>query len=438
MSIKDKIAEKLPAWRERTNRLIKEHGTFKLADVTVDQIFGGIRGVPIEVSDISYVDPKEGLRLRGYTVPEVLQLLPKPRNGEYPLIGGLFYLLMTGDMPTQEDAEEVEVEWKVRSNIPDHVFQVLRAMPKYSHPMTLFSQAILSLQTESIFARRYYYGIQNKYDYWSLYLQDSLNLTAKLPVIAANIFNLKYREGVFVNPNPSLDWASNFAYMIGREEKEYQDLTRLFMVLHSDHEGANVSAHASHLVGSALSDVYLSCSAGMDGLAGPLHGLANQECLRWLLGVRDFFEGLPTQEQLEEYLRRTLKEGKLIPGYGHAVLRVTDPRFTAQAEFARKYLPNDEIFKLVMMIFNTLPNILMENGKVKNPWPNVDAINGTLQYHYGVQEFDFYTVMFGLSRILGLSTHITWSRVLTKPIERPKSLTTPMLENLIQGVPLEE
>jgi citrate synthase len=196
MSIKDRIAEKIPAWRERTNQLVKEHGTFKIADVTVDQIFGGIRGVPIEVSDISYVDPYEGLRLRGYTVPEVLQLLPKPRNSDYPLVGGLYYLLMTGELPTQEDAEEVEVEWKVRSNIPDHVFQVLRAMPKYSHPMTLFSQAILSLQTESIFARRYYYGIQTKLDYWSLFLQDSLNLTAQLPVIAANIYNLKYREGV--------------------------------------------------------------------------------------------------------------------------------------------------------------------------------------------------------------------------------------------------
>lgn len=433
MSIKEKIAEKIPDWRERTNRLIKEHGSFKIADVTVEQIFGGIRGVPIEVSDISYVDPYEGLRLRGYTVPEVLKLLPKPRNAEYPLLGGLYYLLMTGELPTQADADEVEVEWKVRSNIPDHVFQVLRAMPKYTHPMTLFTQAILALQTESIFSRRYYYGIQNKMDYWSLFLQDSLNLTAKLPVIAANIFNLKYRDGIYVDPLPNLDWASNFAYMIGREEKDYQELCRLFMILHSDHEGANVSAHASHLVGSALSDVFMSCSAGMNGLAGPLHGLANQECLRWLLDVRDYFEGIPTREQLVDYLTKSIADGKLIPGYGHAVLRVTDPRFTAQAEFARKYLPDDELFHLVMAVYEVFPGILMKGGKVKNPWPNVDAINGTLQYHYGIQEFDFYTVMFGMSRILGLSTHITWSRVLTKPIERPKSLTTTLLENMIQA-----
>ncbi|HEX7394658.1 MAG TPA: citrate (Si)-synthase [Anaerolineaceae bacterium] len=433
MNIKHKIAAKLPAAREQAAKLVKEHGTFKIADVTIEQIYGGIRGVPIQISDVSFIDPKDGIRLRGYSIPEVIQKLPKPERGEYPLVGGLYYLLMTGDIPTQSEAEEVEIEWKVRNNLPDHVFQVLRAMPKYTHPMTLFSQAILALQTESIFARRYYYGIDKK-DYWDIYLQDSLNLTAKLPIIAANIYNLKYRDGVFVHPDPNLDWGANFAYMLGKNDDMYQDLCRLFLVLHSDHEGANVSAHASHLVGSALSDVYFSSSAGMNGLAGPLHGLANQECLRWLLEVYRHFKGLPSREQLEAYLEESLNAGELIPGYGHAVLRVTDPRFTAQAEFAKKYLPDDELFRLVMLVFDTLPPLLIKQGKARNPWPNVDAINGSLQYHFGLKEFDFYTVVFGLSRILGLTTHITWSRALGRPIERPKSLTTKILEGMVDGV----
>lgn len=431
MNVKDRIRSKLPEWRERTARLVREHGSFKVADVTVEQIFGGIRGVPIQVSDVSYVDPNEGIRFRGYTVPEVLEMLPKPQRGEYPLVGGLYYLLMTGEIPTPEEAEDIEVEWKVRSNLPDHVFQVLKAMPRYTHPMTLFSQAILALQTESIFARRYYYGIHNKADYWEAFLQDSLNLTAKLPVLAANIYNLKYRDGIYVNPEPNRDWASNFAHMIGRDTPDYADLCRLFFILHSDHEGANVSAHASHLVGSALSDVYLSCSAGMDGLAGPLHGLANQECLRWLLNIREHFGELPERADLEKYLANALAHNEIIPGYGHAVLRVTDPRFTAQAEFAEKFMPEDEIYQLVMMVYDSLPPLLIQQGKVKNPYPNVDAINGTLQYHYDVKEFDFYTVLFGLSRVLGLTTHITWSRILGKPIERPKSLTTGILEEMI-------
>ncbi len=430
MNIKHKIAAKLPAAREQAGKLVKEHGSFKIADVTIEQIYGGIRGVPIQISDVSFVDPTEGIRLRGYTIPEVLEKLPRPDGAEYPLVGGLYYLLMTGDIPTQAEAEEVEVEWKVRNNLPEHVFQVLRSMPRYTHPMTLFSQAILALQTESIFARRYYYGIDRK-DYWDIYLQDSLNLTAKLPTIAANIYNLKYRDGIFVHPDPNLDWAANFAYMLGKPDATYQDLCRLFLVLHSDHEGANVSAHTSHLVGSALADVYLSSSAGMDGLAGPLHGLANQECLRWLLDIQRHFKGLPSHEELETYLEQSLNAGELIPGYGHAVLRVTDPRFTAQAEFARKYMPDDELFRLVMLVFDILPGLLIKQGKAKNPYPNVDAINGALQYHYGMKEFDFYTVVFGLSRILGLTTHVTWSRALGKPIERPKSLTTSILEGMV-------
>jgi len=217
-------------------------------------------------------------------------------------------------------------------------------------------------------------------------------------------------------------------------DREYQDLMRLFIVLHSDHEGANVSAHTAQLVNSALSDVYYATSAGMNGLAGPLHGLANQECLRWLLDVYDHFNGLPDKEELADFARQWIKSGQVIPGYGHPVLRVTDPRFTAQFEFAEEHLPEDEIFCLAKLVYEVVPQVLMETGKVKSPWPNVDALSGSIQNHYGVNEYEFYTVLFGISRILGLTSQSVWSRALNKPIERPKSLTTRMLEEMI-GLP---
>jgi citrate synthase len=433
MIIKEKIAAQLPGWRDRVARLLKENGSYKVCDVTVEQIYGGIRGVQIQVTDISYVDPMEGIRLRGYTIPEVLAKLPKAPGSEFPMSGGLYHLLLVDELPTMAEALEVEAEWKKRSEIPGYVFDVIRAMPSSTHPMTLFSQAILSLQAESVFAKVYNDGV-HKMDYWETFLEDSLNLTAKLPAIAAFIYNLKYRDGKYIAPDPNLDWAANFARMIGKEDDfEYQELCRLYFVLHSDHEGANVSAHTSHLVCSALSDIYLTCSAGMDGLAGPLHGLANQECIRWLLNVRQHFDAFPTRAQLEAFAHETLDAGQVIPGYGHAVLRTTDPRFTAQLQFGQKYLPDDEIYKLVELVYEVLPGVLKETRKVKNPWPNVDAINGALQYHYGVRQFDFYTVLFGVSRILGLSAHAVWSRALGKPIERPKSLTTKMLEDMVNG-----
>jgi citrate synthase len=339
---------------------------------------------------------------------------------------------MANELPTAEEAMEVEAEWRQLAKVPDYVYKILETYPEDTHPMTLFSTAVLAMQRESVFARLYRDGHLKKSDYWKAYLEDSMSLTAKLPAIAAFIYNHRYNGKHIIDPDPSLDWSANFAHMIGKgDDREYQELSRLFFVLHSDHEGGNVSAHASHLVASALSDVYLACSAGLDGLAGPLHGLANQECLRWLLGLREAFDQFPSREQLEQYVCKTLDEGMVIPGYGHAVLRVTDPRFTAQLEFGERYCPDDELFRLVKLVYEVVPGILTRQGKVKNPWPNVDAINGTMQYHYGVREFDFYTVLFGVSRILGLSTHNVWARALGKPIERPKSLTTKMLEEMI-------
>jgi citrate synthase len=253
-------------------------------------------------------------------------------------------------------------------------------------------------------------------------------LTAKLPAIAAFIYRIKYKDGVVIPPDPTLDWGANFAHMMGVTAPGYADLARLYFITHSDHESGNVSAHATHLVGSSLSDIYFAGSAGMSGLAGPLHGLANQECLGWLLDVYHKFNGVPSREQLAQYAWDTLNGGHVIPGYGHAVLRKTDPRFTAQLEFGKKHFQNDDVFDLASLVYDVVPGVLKEQGKAKDPWPNVDAISGALQYHYGVREFDFYTVMFGVSRLLGVSANAIWARALGQPIERPKSLTTTMLE----------
>jgi citrate synthase len=430
MILKEKISAQLPQWRDRVTNLVKEHGDEVVDQVTVKQIYGGMRGAKVLVTDISYVDPNEGIRFRRYTIPELMKLLPKAEGSEYPLTGGLYYLLLVGEIPTVEQAMEVENAWKARGGIPPYVFETLKAMPEDSHPMTMFSLAILSLQHGSVFARKYHEGM-TKEEYWEPTLEDSLRLTAKLPTVAAYIYRLKYGDGGYISPDPDLDWAANFAYMIGKTDPQFMELSRLHFFLHSDHESGNVSAHTTHLVGSSLSDVYYACAAGINGLAGPLHGLANQESLRWLLCVRDKFGGLPTKAQLEEFAWDTLNSGQVIPGYGHAVLRIPDPRFTAQYEFGKKYMPDDELFKLVQLVYEVVPGVLEQLGKVKNPWPNVDSISGTLQYHYGMSEFDFYTVLFGVSRILGVTANAVWARALGQPLERPKSLTTKMLEDIV-------
>ncbi len=428
MLLKEKIAAQLPQLRERVKRLVKESGNVKVGEVNISQIYGGMRDVRGLVTDISYVDPVEGIRLRGFTIPELLVKLPKLPGAEIPLVGGLYYLLLVGEVPTFDQAMAVEQEWKERSKTPDYVFNVIKAMPIDTHPMTMFSTAVLTMQREFIFARKYHE--MRKEDYWIAMLEDSLNLTAVLPEIAAFIYRWKYKGGKSILSNPDLDWAGNFAHLMDVNQAGYADLSRLYFIIHSDHESGNVSAHVTHLVGSALSDIYYATSAGLNGLAGPLHGLANQECLGWLLDVYHKLGGVPTKEQLRQFAWDTLNTGHVIPGYGHAVLRKTDPRFTAQMEFANIHMPEDDIFKLASLVYEVVPQVLIEQGKAKDPWPNVDAISGTLQQHYGVKEFDFYTVLFGVSRLLGVSANAVWARALGQPIERPKSLTTAMLEEL--------
>ncbi len=431
MILHDKIQAQLPGWRERIKKLAKEHAEVKVAEVNVGQVVGGMRDIKSMLTDVSFVDPAEGIRFRGMSIPEVLAALPKPNGAEMPYVGGLYYLLMVGEVPTKAQAEEVESEWIKRCHVPQYVFNMLRAMPKHTHPMTLFVLAVQSLETESEFARRYKEGMK-KDEYWIPALEDSMNLTAELSVVAAFIYNLKYKDGKQPELDPKLDYGANFAKMLGVEnQKEYADLARLYFILHSDHESGNVSAHATHLVGSSLSDIYYAFSAGLCGLAGPLHGLANQECLGWLLDVYKKFGGVPTRDELYKFAWDTLDGGKVIPGYGHAVLRVPDPRFTAQMEYAKKHFPQDDLIRLADMVFDVVPTVLKEQGKAKNPAPNVDAISGTLQYYYGVREFDFYTVLFGVGRALGVTANYVWARALGQPLERPKSLTTKMLEDIV-------
>ncbi|QAR33944.1 citrate (Si)-synthase [Geovibrio thiophilus] len=427
MGLKDVLKKKIDEHRPRIAKLTKEFGDVKLGEVTIGQAIGGARSVKCLVTDISYLDPVEGIRFRGLTIPEVMEKLPKPKGKDYPYVEGFWYFLLTGDVPTMAQAEEVVEDFKKRAQVPQYVIDVLRAMPRDTHPMTMLSAAVVAMQRESKFAKFYAEGF-NKMTAWESMYEDSCDLLAKLPEIAAYIYRMKYKGDTPIASDMSLDFGGNFAHMMGIPAP-YDDVARMYFVLHSDHESGNVSAHTTHLVASALSDAYYSLSAGLNGLAGPLHGLANQEVLGWIQDVYAKLGGkVPTKEDLKKFLWDTLNSGQVIPGYGHAVLRKTDPRYTSQREYCQKYLPEDELFKVVAMIYDVAPDILMEHGKAKNPWPNVDAQSGVIQWFYGLREYDFYTVLFGVGRAIGVLANITWDRALGYPIERPKSVTTDMLE----------
>ena len=431
--IKERFKTKADTANTEIKDLLKEHGNKKIGEVTLSQVYQGMRGITGLVTETSLLDAQEGIRFRGYSIPELQEKLPKAPGGGEPLPEGLFYLMLVGELPTDEDASHITNVWQRRSHVPNYVFATIDALPVSAHPMTMFVTGVMALQTESNFAKEYAKGI-NKKDYWSPVYDDAMDLISRLPRIAAYIYRRKYKNNEHIQPNGLLDWAGNLAHMMGFEDESFKELMRLYMTIHADHEGGNVSAHTTHLVGSALSDPFLSYAAGMNGLAGPLHGLANQEVIKWIfemqeqLGTDD-----PSKEQIAQYVQQTLSSGKVVPGYGHAVLRKTDPRFTAQMEFGKKHMPDDKLVNTVWKIYDTVPPILQSLGKIKNPWPNVDAHSGALLVHYGLVEYEFYTVLFAVSRALGVLASLCWDRALGFPLERPKSVTTNSVKLWLEG-----
>lgn len=431
--IKHKFAEQVLPKANQIKDFIKQNSDHVLGSYTVDSVFSGMKGMIGLITETSLLDAEEGIRFRGYSIPELREKLPRLEGTEEPLPEGLFFLMLFGEIPTYDEMYEVGSNWTKRAIVPKHVFNVIDAFPVGTHPMTQFSAAIMAMQTESEFAAAYRNGVSKK-DYWEYVFEDCMNLIARLPRVAAYIYRRNYKNDVHIEPKPKLDWAANFAHMLGYGDNEaFKELMRLYMVIHADHEGGNVSAHTCHLVGSALSDPYLAFSAAMNGLAGPLHGLANQEVIRWVLDLQtELGGGKPSKQQIEDYINKTIGEGKVVPGYGHAVLRKTDPRFTAQMEFAKKHMPDDELVNIVWDVYDIAPRVLGGIKKIKNPWPNVDAHSGALLVKYGMVEYDFYTVLFGVSRALGVLASLIWDRTLGLPIERPKSVTSEWLYNQIE------
>ncbi|THU73781.1 hypothetical protein C4D60_Mb04t26470 [Musa balbisiana] len=416
------LKDMIPEQQECLKKLKAEHGKVQLGNITLDMVISGMRGMTGLLWETSLLDPDEGIRFRGLSIPECQKLLPAASSGGEPLPEGLLWLLLTGKVPNKEQVDGLSAELQSRAKVPEHVFRAIDALPVTAHPMTQFASGVMALQVESEFQKAYEKGMP-KTMFWEPTYEDSMNLIARLPTVASYVYRRIYKDGQIIPADSSLDYAANFSHMLGFDDPKMLELMRLYVTIHSDHEGGNVSAHTAHLVGSALSDPYLSFAAALNGLAGPLHGLANQEVLLWIESlVKECGEDITT-DQLKDYVWKTLKSGKVVPGYGHGVLRKTDPRYTCQREFALKHLPDDPFFKLVSKLYEVVPPILTDLGKVKNPWPNVDAHSGVLLKHFGLSEARYFTVLFGVSRSIGIGSQLIWDRALGLPLERPKSVT---------------
>ncbi|KAH6918655.1 citrate synthase [Coprinopsis sp. MPI-PUGE-AT-0042] len=435
-SLKDTLKEIIPAKQEQLKKLKTEHGSTVIGDVKVENLIGGMRGLKAMLWDASVLDPIEGIRFHGLSIPDCQKVLPPAEGGKEVIPESMLWLLLTGQVPSAEQTRQLSRELAEKGDLPKFVEDLVDSFPQTLHPMTQLGMGVAALNHDSAFQSAYEKGMK-KTEYWEPTLDDCINLIARLPALAARIYRNVYKPGTELPAiSKDLDLVGNYANMLGfGENKPLTEYLRLYIALHGDHEGGNASAHTAHLVGSTLSDPYLSYSAALFALAGPLHGLANQEVLRWQLAMQAELGDKISHEDIKAYLWKTLKSGQVVPGYGHGVLRNPDPRFIALQEFCQEHpeLKESSIVQLVQRTFEVAPDVLKEHGKTKNPYPNVDATSGCVLYHYGLKEFKYYTVIFGVSRALGALTQLVWARALGLPIERPKSLSIDAIESLVKG-----
>ncbi len=369
-----------------------------LFTITRGHLNTGMRGFPVGTCRTSRVDPNEGVSYRGYPIKQLAFLEEE----------SVVYLMLHGELPTDEQFQEFDAELKRRRGVPAEVINLLKQLPKSGHPMEWFMSGLLFL------------GMTTKTGDWQ---EDAYNCIARMPELVAAIFRIREGWGDPIAPNPNEGLIEDFALMLGVPGANVPALTKMlrtFYILHMDHGGGNLSTFTGKAVASAHTDVYSSLAAAMAGLYGPLHGRANQDCLNFVKKV-----GSSKEEDIERFIREALANKDKIYGYGHAVLRAEDPRATIQYQVGEEVCPDDELFRTAATMRRVAVRVLKEHPKIKNPYPNVDAVSGTLLNASGLKNSDYYTVLFGLSRCSGIAAQILDERTRFRggkgnPIVRPK------------------
>jgi citrate synthase len=382
-----------------------------LFEITKEHLETGLRGVPVGYCTTSKVDPELGLSYVGIPVGELADKEPED----------VIYLLLNKQLPDAVQAKAFRAELARRRAVSPHLINSLRALPRQGHPMKWFIHAL---------------NIMGMTAGTGDYMEDTLRLIARMPTVVAAIFRIRDDWGEPIDPDPSLGYMEDFVRMLGIPGQSEADRAKLvtlmkaFDILHFDHGGGNLSAFTGKAVASGLADLFESLTGAMCALAGPRHGKANQECLNFVEEFVKAVGGEADDETVAHMVRARLHNGQLIYGFGHAVLRVEDVRATILCELGEQFCPNDLNFRMVQVLRRVVPPILKENPKITDPYPNVDLASGSVLHACGITNHDSYTMLFGMSRVVGIAIQIIYERHLARggkgtPIIRPKYLYDP-------------
>lgn len=370
-----------------------------LFQVTRGHLNTGLRGFPVGTCRTSAVDPDVGVSYVGYPVAELADHDPE----------AVAYLLLHRELPDVDQLAAFSADLRGRMGVPRAVLDQMAALPTSGHPMEWLITGVLFLGMHA-----------KKEDV----LEDAYDLIARAPELIAAVFRLRSGWGDPIPPDPSMGLVENFVHMLGvpgGDPVRLTSLLRTFYVLHMDHGGGNLSTFTGKAVASADAHVYACIASAMAGLYGPLHGRANQNNLEFVKRA-----GTSDPPALERFVRDAFARGEKIPGFGHAVLRAEDPRARILYELGQALYPDDALFRIALQMRTTVVKVLSEHPKISNPHPNVDAISGSLLHASGLMDTEYYTCLFGLSRITGICAQIVEERLHLRgggkavPIYRPK------------------
>ena len=379
-----------------------------LFQITKDQLETGMRGFPVGYCTTSFVDPIKGLFYRGKPIADLCSWEAER----------VIFLLKNGKEGTSQDIARFSEELKKRENCSQAVIKYLENLPRHGHPMKLFAASLLLLGI-----------VEGQNDY----KEDCINVIAKIPHLVATLIN--YHSGCDETPVPKekLGYIENFVHMLQvpmNDKQHLVEIFRLFVIMHFDHGGGNLSAFVGKAVASSHADMYSSLSSAISALSGPLHGRANQDALAFVTSVLEEVGENPLPSEVEALIRRRLQNNEVIYGFGHAVLRAEDARAAIFYDYAEKHFKENPLIKIALLLRVEGTKVLKENAKISDPFPNVDAISGSLLTAAGFHYPEYFPVLFGLARVIGIALQIEYERCYARggkgtPIVRPRYLYKP-------------
>jgi citrate synthase len=347
------------------------------ANVSTGPSAAGLRGVAVATSSISDVNGEKGeLIYQGYNIHDL---------AKHSTFEEVIFLLWNKRLPNRAELSALEQSLRASYALPAELIDLMKQFPREADPIDVLRTAVSALEFYDPNAR----DISRETS-----IKNAIRLTAQFPTIVAA--SDRIRRGLeAMSPDPGLNIAANFLYML-RGEKPSEHDARVFdvcLILHADHE-LNASTFTARVVAGTLADMYACVTAAIGALSGPLHGGANTKVMKTLLEIAEV-------NNVESFVKKALANKRKIMGFGHAVYKTEDPRATHLRQFSKEMGEAAGETKWYEMSRKVEEVMMREKGL----YPNVDFFSASTYYMMGIP-LDLYTPIFAVSRISGWTGHI--------------------------------